>query len=217
MGIWWIAFILIIGMGISLTVRLRGVQIRLLAGSLRHAFGKGADRGSGSISSAEAFFLSLGARVGVGNIAGIATAIFVGGPGAVMWMWIFALIGAASAFAETVLGQIFKERQTDGGLFAGGPAFYISKGLKSPRFALLAALLIITSYSVGFTASTAATACNAFTNVFRIDDGHVVFAIVMASVVGLSVAYGLRYTARISLYAVPVIAMIWLIICAVVI
>lgn len=179
-GIWWLAFILIIGMGVFLTVKLRFIQIRRIKDSVRHTFVRRSDTGSGSISSAEAFFLSLGARVGVGNIAGIATAIFIGGPGAVMWMWIFALIGAASAFAETVLGQIFKERQKDGsGLFAGGPAYYISKGLKNPKFALVAALLIIISYSVGFTASTAATACNAFTNVFHIDNGNIVFALVM--------------------------------------
>ena len=203
-SVWWIVFFLLIGMGIFLTFRFRGVQIRCLGRAFKYTFGRGSDDEGKSISSAEAFFLSLGARVGVGNIAGIATAIFIGGPGAVMWMWIFAIIGASTAFAETILGQLFKERSGDGsGLFTGGPAYYIANGLKKHKFAALAAFMIIASYTVGFTASTAATACNAFTNTFDLQNGNLVFAGIMATAVGVAIVFGMKGTARISKWAVP--------------
>ena len=84
--------------------------------------------GEKGISPFQAFAISAGSRVGTGNIAGVATAIVLGGPGAVFWMWVIAFIGAASAFMEATLAQVYKVHDKEGG-FRGGPAYYITKGL----------------------------------------------------------------------------------------
>ena len=99
------------------------------------------------VSSFQSFAMALGGRVGVGNIAGVATAIFYGGPGAIFWMWIIAFLGAGSAYAESALAQVWKEDII--GDYRGGPAYYIEKGLKNKPFAILFA--IVTIIGNGFT------------------------------------------------------------------
>ncbi len=95
----------------------------------------GEEDGNG-ITPFQAFATTVGARVGMGNIAGVASAIFYGGPGAIFWMWIIAIIGAASAFTESTLAQAYKVRHA-GGEFVGGPAYYIERGLKCKPYAIL--------------------------------------------------------------------------------
>ena len=145
---WYIAFVFLIGIGLYFTVKTKGVQINRMGEVCRVAFtGLRAEKGKQTISSFQAFCVSMGARIGVGNIAGVAVAIVMGGPGAVFWMWIFALIGAATSFVETTVGQIYKEKMSDGH-FHGGPAFYIRNGLGRPKFAAFIAILIIISYGL---------------------------------------------------------------------
>ncbi len=134
---WYLAFVFLIGIGLYFTIRSRGVQINNLGEACRVAFtGIRAQKGKQTISSFQAFCVSMGARIGVGNIAGVAVAIVMGGPGAVFWMWIFALIGAATSFVETTVGQIYKEKKADG-QFHGGPAFYIRTVLANQSSTLL--------------------------------------------------------------------------------
>ena len=130
--------------GIYLTIRFKAPQITHFKQMLHLLFkGNKSDKG---ISSFQAFSLAVSGRVGTGNIAGVATAIGMGGPGAVFWMWAIALLGSSSAIIEATLGQMYKEEKD--GQYRGGPAFYILKGLRSKTFAWTFA--IVTIISTGF-------------------------------------------------------------------
>ena len=137
--IWSMALVgLCLGAGFYLSLRLGFPQVRLIVDMLRLLFGdKKSEHG---ISSFQSFATTVGARVGMGNIAGVATAIFIGGPGSIFWMWIITFIGAASAFTESVLGQAYKIRNSSG-VFMGGPAYYIEHGLKCRLYAKLFAII----------------------------------------------------------------------------
>lgn len=133
-----IALCLITGLYFSL--RLRFVQVRLFGDMLRQI--RQGESSESGVSSFQALAMSLAGRVGTGNIAGVATAIAFGGPGAVFWMWMMAFLGAATSFIESTLGQIYKERDA-GGEYRGGPAFYIEKGLGVRWYALLFAFVTV--------------------------------------------------------------------------
>lgn len=135
---------LLIGAGLWFTLRTRFVQVSLL-GDLVRILGRRTRAAADGLTPFEAFCVSTGARVGVGNIAGIALAVTTGGPGAVFWMWVTALIGAASGFAESTLAQLYKERAADGSGYAGGPAAYIAKGVGSVFWAGAFAVLLALS------------------------------------------------------------------------
>lgn len=126
--IWSMALVsLCLGAGLYLSVRLGFPQVRLIGEMVRLLFGdKKSEHG---ISSFQSFATTVGARVGMGNIAGVATAVFIGGPGSIFWMWMITFIGAASAFTESVLGQAYKIKNSSG-VFMGGPAYYLEHGLK---------------------------------------------------------------------------------------
>jgi len=114
-----------IGVGVFFSFMTKFAQIRLIKDMVQQMF-KGKSSKSG-ISSFQALSIALSGRVGTGNIAGVATAIAYGGPGSVFWMWLIAFFGAATAYVESTLGQIYKEKVD--GLYCGGPAYYIEKGL----------------------------------------------------------------------------------------
>jgi AGCS family alanine or glycine:cation symporter len=134
---------LCLGVGLYLSIRTRFVQLRRVKDMIALIFdGRGSDAG---VSSFQALAMTLAGRVGTGNIAGVATALSLGGPGALFWMWIVAFLGASSAFVESTLGQVYKEKLAQE--YRGGPAFYIEKGLQMPRYAWLFA--IVTVFSVG--------------------------------------------------------------------
>lgn len=135
---------LCLGGGIWFSIRGRFLQVRLVKEMFRLLFQPKV--GEAGISSFQALTMTLAGRVGTGNIAGVATAICFGGPGALFWMWVVAFFGAASAFVESTLGQVYKVKIT--GEYRGGPAFYISKGLHSPVFASIFAS--ITLLAAGF-------------------------------------------------------------------
>ena len=139
--IWSMALVgLCLGAGLYLSVRLGFPQLRLLVEMVKLLFGE--KKSEHGISSFQSFATTVGARVGMGNIAGIATAIFVGGPGAIFWMWVITLIGAASAFTESVLGQAYKIKNSSG-VFMGGPAYYLENGLKCSLYAKVFAVLAV--------------------------------------------------------------------------
>ncbi|MBQ9066388.1 MAG: alanine:cation symporter family protein, partial [Clostridia bacterium] len=129
------------------TIRTRFVQIRLFPDAIRAVSEK--PKGSGNVSSFQALMVSTASRVGTGNIVGVSTAICLGGPGAVFWMWVLAVLGAASAFVETTLAQIYKRKGKDGSCF-GGPAYYIEGALHSKVFAVLFTVFLILTYGFGF-------------------------------------------------------------------
>ena len=133
--------ILCLGTGLFFSFRLKFPQVRLFKEMIRLLFGR--KKSKEGISSFQAFTLAISGRIGTGNIAGVATAIAMGGPGAVFWMWTIAFLGSASAIIEATLAQTYKEVSKDE--FRGGPAYYILKGLKTKPFAVLFALATIIS------------------------------------------------------------------------
>ena len=150
----------------------------------------------------------MGARIGVGNIAGVAAAIVMGGPGAVFWMWVFACIGAATSFIECTVGQIFKEKKGDG-YFHGGPAYYVKNGLGKPKFAIFMALLVIVTYGLMFVGVQANQASNALQTAFGADLA-IYFAIGLAVCAALIVFGGIKRVASVSTWMVPMMAVLWM-------
>ncbi|WP_127161000.1 sodium:alanine symporter family protein [Veillonella sp. VA137] len=150
-GFLWnnIIIALLIIAGVWFTATTRFVQLRQLPEMFRILKSGAGEKSKGDhhISPFQAFCISVASHVGVGNIAGIAIAIALGGPGAVFWMWFIALLGAATSFIENTLGQIYKERLPDGS-FRGGPSYYIRHGLNSPFLSVLFAILISVTYGL---------------------------------------------------------------------
>jgi len=127
--------------GLFYTVQTRFVQVRMFSEMIRLLkSNKSSDRG---ISSFQALTVSLSGRVGTGNIAGVATAIGIGGPGAIFWMWLVAILGAATAYIEATLGQIYKETDVETGEYRGGPAFYIERAMGQKWYAWIFAIATI--------------------------------------------------------------------------
>ena len=143
----YILIVLLLGTGIYFTIRTKGVQFRMLRESIRVVM-EPKDNDDG-LSSFQALMVSTASRVGTGNIAGISTAICIGGPGAVFWMWLTAILGSASAFIESTLAQIYKRKAQDGTCY-GGPAYYIQAVLKKRWLGALFAVFLIMTYMVGF-------------------------------------------------------------------
>ena len=143
--IWSNALILLcLGAGIYFSFVTKFVQVRYFGDMIKLLFkGKSSEQG---VSSFQAFALALSGRIGTGNIAGVATAIAMGGPGSIFWMWVIAFLGSASAYIEATLGQIYKEVKD--GQYRGGPAFYIEKGLGIKWYAALFAIVTILSMAV---------------------------------------------------------------------
>ncbi|MBR2011224.1 MAG: alanine:cation symporter family protein [Clostridia bacterium] len=137
--------ILVVG-GLYFTVRTKGAQFRLLGAQLRAVTEKPKD-GKG-VSSFQALMVSTASRVGTGNIIGVSTALCLGGFGAMLWMWVIAAIGGATALIESTLAQIYKKRGPDGAY--GGPAYYIEKGLGSKSLAIIFSVVLIITYGIGF-------------------------------------------------------------------
>lgn len=132
--------------GCCFTVLTRGVQFRLFRESCRLVM---EPSGEGKVSSFQALMVSTASRVGTGNIVGVSTAICLGGPGACFWMWLMCIIGAASAFMESTLAQIYKRKDKDGACY-GGPAYYIEKALHARWLAMIFCVFLIATYAVGF-------------------------------------------------------------------
>lgn len=140
---------LLVGVGVFLTIRLKGVQFGKFGYIIKNTIGKAFknSEGEGAISSAKAGLTSIAAVVGTGNIAGVATAIAIGGPGAIFWMWVSAVFGMATKFSEITLGIYFREKKDDG-TYAGGAMYYIEKGLHSKFLAGFFAVMVIIAYFV---------------------------------------------------------------------
>lgn len=211
---WYVAFVALIGLGLYFTFRLKGVQIRDAGRAYKIAFSRKKIGKSQHVTSFEAFCVGLGTRIGVGNIAGVATAIILGGPGAIFWMWVFALIGAATSFMECVLGQIFKEKKEDG-LYHGGPAYYIKNGLKMKHYAAVLAIMVIALYGIGFIGVQSSNATNALVSAFSFDNNQMIFTLIITAAAAAVILGGIKRVATASAKIVPIMALAWLIFAAV--
>lgn len=195
----------LLGCAVWFTLRTRGVQFRLL-GEMMRVLGESAGsgpEGERHVSSFQAFAVSLASRVGTGNLAGVATAIVVGGPGAVFWMWVIALVGAASAFVESTLAQLYKRRGRDS--FIGGPAYYMERGLGRRWMGVLFAVLISVTFGFAFNSVQSNTICAAWEGAFGAD--RVWVGVVLTALTLLIIFGGIRRIARVSGVIVPIMAL----------
>ena len=201
---------------IYFTLRSRFVQFRMIGEMFRQLVSsteRHRDDGTKHISPAQAFLVSLASRVGTGNLAGVATAITVGGPGAVFWMWVIALIGAANAFVESTLAQLYKQRAADA--YIGGPAYYILKGLKCRWMAILFSILTIVTFGYAFNTVQSNTICEAMQNAFGID--NVLMGIILTVATLIIVFGGIQRIAKVSSIVVPIMALGYLLLAFIVV
>ena len=204
MGISLVVLCLVVGLYFSF--RTKFLQIRYLKSMFFMLFrSKSSKQG---ISSFQAFMLALSGRVGTGNIAGVATAIALGGPGSIFWMWITAFLGASTAYIESSLGQIYKEKI--GGHFRGGPAFYILKGLKCGWFAMIFALVTILAEGILCPGVQSNAVNYAFNHAFGID--MKITAGIIAILLGLIIFGGIKRIARVAELITPFMAAVYIII-----
>ncbi|MFJ2833911.1 MULTISPECIES: alanine/glycine:cation symporter family protein [Nocardia] len=211
----WLLIPLVIAAGLYFTVRSGVVQLRMLPEMLRVVAEKGqpAADGKKSVSAFGAFSISAAARVGTGNIAGVATAISVGGPGAVFWMWAMATLGAASAFVESTLAQLYKRPEHEPGTFRGGPAYYMQYGLRRRWQGMIFAVIITVTFGFVFNAVQSNTIV-ATTRASLPDlDGDwfpVAVGLALIALLGVVIFGGVRRISHITEVLVPVMAIVYL-------
>ncbi|MBM7454907.1 AGCS family alanine or glycine:cation symporter [Oceanisphaera litoralis] len=199
---------LLLGVGVFFTVRLGFIQFRHFGhmfSVLRHS--RKAD--AAGISSFQALCTSLAARVGTGNLAGVAVALYLGGPGAIFWMWLIALIGMSTAFAESALAQLYKVKD-EAGNYRGGPAYYMEKGLGMRWMGVMFAIFLIIAFGLVFNAVQANSISAAMDVAFGIPHWATGVALVLLS--GLIIFGGLRTIARFAELVVPLMALAYLLI-----
>lgn len=190
--------------GIIYTVLTRFVQVRLIKDSVKLMFA--GEKSASGVSSFEALSMALSGRVGTGNIVGTATAIAFGGPGAIFWMWVTAFIGAATAFIESTLAQVYKEESQ--GVYRGGPAYYIEKGTGQRWFGLIFAFTAIVATSFLMTGVQANAISSATKNAFGIAPWVTGLALVI--ILGFIIFGGVRRIARAATLIVPFMAIVYI-------
>ncbi|MDP4916753.1 MAG: alanine:cation symporter family protein [Haliea sp.] len=200
-----VLIIVLLAVGLLFTVASRGVQFRyfgrmfsVLRGGMRHE--------SGHVSSFQALVVSVAGRVGSGNIAGVAVAITLGGPGAVFWMWLIGLMGMATSFFECSLAQLFKRTEPDG-TFRGGPAYYLTYGLGQRGLAAVYSVLLLVTFGLGFNALQSYVVATSLADSFGIDTW--VTGVCMVLVLGAVIFGGIRRIAVVSEVIVPIMALMY--------
>lgn len=203
----------LVGLGLVFTIASRFVQLRYF-GDMFRIFGQAIVRKDGQLSSFQALMLSVAGRVGAGNIAGVAVAITLGGPGAVFWMWLVALLGMATSFFECSLAQLFKRREPDGG-YRGGPAFYIEHGLGLRWLAIVFSILLLITFGFGFNALQSYTVASSLHDTFGLPT--YVSGIALVVIVGLIIFGGIKRIASMADVLVPIMALSYIVMALVVI
>ncbi len=204
----YILIALLLILGAYFTVKTRFVQFRYIKEMFR-LLGDGfsSEKKKGSISSFQAFCISTASRVGTGNLAGIAIAISVGGPGAIFWMWLIALIGAASSFIESTLAQIYKQKNEDGS-FRGGPAYYMEKGLNKRWMGIIFSILITIAFGLIFNSVQSNTITLAFKDAFGAN--RLIIGIILTLITLFVIFGGVHRVAKVSEVLVPIMALTYI-------
>lgn len=204
------------------TILTRGVQFRMIGEMCRLLVRSGKKHGvregghhhhHGSVSSFQAFAISIASRVGTGNMAGVATAIAIGGPGSVFWMWMIAILGASSAFVESTLAQLFKVKGDKS--FQGGPAYYIQKGLGKRWWAVIFAVLITLTFGFAFNTVQANTIASAYEECFSFPREWM--AVILALLTVVIIFGGIKRISRFSEIVVPIMAIAYIILALVIV
>ncbi|MCL1123063.1 alanine/glycine:cation symporter family protein [Shewanella surugensis] len=204
----------LVGAGLFFTLRLGFIQITHFKHSIITLLNSRKGVTAGGLSSFQVFCTSMAARVGAGNMAGVAVAISVGGPGAIFWMWLIAVLGMATAMVESTLAQIYKVRD-ENGQFRGGPAYYMEKGLGQRWMGILFSIFLIIAFGLVFNAVQANTITAAMTQVFGFSAADVGLILVIFS--GFVIMGGLRKVARVSELLVPFMALAYITVALVVV
>lgn len=215
----WKYFLLyaLVAVGLFITVATRGIQFRSIGEMFRTLKDPAGTEYNGkkSISAFRAFTVSAASRVGTGNIAGVALAISIGGPGAVFWMWVIASVGAASAFAESLLGQLYKRKGEDS--YIGGPAYYMQRGLNARWLGLIFVAFIVVTYAFVFVAVQTNSIVDAVAGSFNVDvtETHGMgFRLAIGAIIAVVSAFiifgGIRTISSVTEVLVPVMAVLYL-------
>ncbi len=194
--------VMLIGLGLYFSIASRFVQFRYF-GNMFRIFREAFQRQPGQLSSFQALMLSVAGRVGAGNIAGVSVAIMLGGPGAIFWMWVVALVGMATSYFECSLAQLYKRREADGG-YRGGPAFYIQHGLGQRWLGILVSILLLVTFGFGFNAVQSFTVASSLHDTFGVPT--LVSGIALTVVIGLIIFGGIKRIAQFADVLVPVMA-----------
>ena len=203
-NIFW-NYILIYGLlavGLFFTIRLGFVQFVHFPELFKVVFASGSGDKAG-ISPFQALTVSLASRVGTGNITGVAVALYLGGPGAIFWMWMVALVGLATAYSESTLAQLYKVRNEEG-QYRGGPAFYIARGLGAPWAGALFSVCLILSFGLVFNAVQANAIADSMNTAFSLP--KLVTGLILAFLSGIVIFGGIRQIARVAEIVVPFMA-----------
>ncbi|MGL5659086.1 MAG: alanine/glycine:cation symporter family protein, partial [Cetobacterium sp.] len=202
----YVLIIMLLFVGTYFTLKTKFVQIRYF-GQMIKILGDSVGH-KGGVSSFKAFCISTASRVGTGNLAGVAIAIASGGPGAIFWMWLIAIIGGASSFVESTLAQIYKVK--DGEAFRGGPAYYMEKALNKRWMGVAFSILISITFGLIFNSVQSNTISLAFHEAFKLD--RTIIGIVLAVGTGAIIFGGVQRIANFSAAVVPVMAILYILV-----
>ncbi|MBE1555874.1 alanine/glycine:cation symporter family protein [Sporosarcina limicola] len=201
--------ILLVGTGIYLTLRLGLIQLRLLPYALKLVFTKNQDKKSeGDISHFQALMTAMAATVGVGNIVGVATAIFLGGPGALFWMWVSAFFGMATKYGEAILAVKYRVKDANGQM-AGGPMYYLEHGLKMRWLGILFAIFgAIAAFGIG-NGTQAKAVADVMDQTFNVP--HWITGLVLVALAGMVILGGIKTIGKVTSFFVPIMAVFYVI------
>lgn len=197
-----VLIVALLAVGLVLSARTRWVQLRYFK-AMFSLLGGAFKQQDNHLSSFQALVLSVAGRVGAGNIAGVAVAISLGGPGAVFWMWVTGVIGMATSFFECTIAQVFKTAETDG-TYRGGPAYYIERGIGLRWMGALFSLLLLLTFGLGFNALQSFTVASAVADTFGVPAG--ISGAVLMVVLGVIIFGGVRRIAEVAEWIVPFMA-----------
>jgi AGCS family alanine or glycine:cation symporter len=204
----------LLGAGLYFTLKIKFMQFRSIGEMFRVVTEKSKDvKGMKSISPFKSFAIGAATRIGTGNLAGVTVAIALGGPGAVFWMWIVALLGGATSFIESTLAQVYKIRDRES--YRGGPAYYIEKGLGQRWLGIVFAVLIAITFGLIFNSVQSNTIAGAFDNAFGINPW--VMGIIITALAGVIIFGGVHRIANFSSVIVPIMAVLYIVVALVVI
>lgn len=211
----WVPLLLVLG-GFYFTFRTKFLQFRLFGEAIKVVREK--PKNENAISSFGALMISTASRVGTGNIIGVSTAICVGGPGAVFWMWIIAIIGGSLAFVESTLAQVYKKRNSDGSSY-GGPSYYIESRLKQRWLGIIFAVIVILTYAVGYNALASFNLQSTFSyfNFYNEKITPIIVGLILAVLFAICILGGGKKIVKFSTFLVPIMGVIYILMSLVII
>ncbi len=207
--LWQTAIVFLLGGGLYFTFKLKGVQFKFI--DMLKSFKS--DQSDTQVTPFKSLTMALAARIGVGSLAGIALAIYVGGKGTIFWIWVSAIITSVNAFSESLLGIKYHEKIND--QYVGGPAYYIDKGLKKKNLAKCYAFLIIFAYIVGFMSIQANTIANSINNYY--DIAPLITGLIVAIISGYIIIKGLKEILDVTSILVPIMGISYLLLSVIIV